>query len=153
MTENSSDFVNYSFVYSNKNQFNALIENRQLFQSICIQIWLFSNGRERSRDSRANMLRSAFAAQRMQTDRTTSEGGTYSFDSSTTIDLPAVVNNETELLAVDVDDEDDSLYPSAEDFLFELGFGGPPQGIERIPQRFLQSSQVIFHSENIQIPI
>lgn len=70
------------------------------------------------------MLRNAFAAQRL--DRTSE--GTYSFDSST-MDMFGTA------------DEEDS-FPAAEDFLLELGFGGPPQGIERIPERFLQSSQV-----------
>ena len=31
---------------------------------------------------------------------------------------------------------------SAESLLIQLGFGGPSQGLDRIPQRFLQASQV-----------
>lgn len=71
------------------------------------------------------MLRTAFAAQRL--DRTASEG-TYSFDSST-IDPFGMY------------DEEDS-FPSAEELLIQLGFGGPSQGLDRVPERFLQSSQV-----------
>lgn len=87
------------------------------------QYFHFVFDRDKSQD-RANMLRNAFAAQRL--DRTSE--GTYSFDSST-MDMFGTA------------DEEDS-FPAAEDFLLELGFGGPPQGLERIPERFLQSSQV-----------
>lgn len=72
------------------------------------------------------MLRNAFAAQRF--DRTNSEG-TYSFDSST-------------MDAFGYYEEEDS-FPAAEDLLIQLGFGGPSQGLDRVPERFLQSSQVI----------
>ena len=76
-------------------------------------------------DARALMLRTAFAAQRV--DRNNSEG-TYSFDSS----------------VLDGFGEEENTFQSTEDFLLELGFGGPSLGLERVPERFLQSSQVSF---------
>lgn len=75
------------------------------------------------------MLRTAFAAQRL--DRTNSEG-TVSFDSST-LDVFGVCDDEYSL-------------PSAEDLLLQMGFGGPSHGLDRVPERFLQSSQVKFRT-------
>ncbi len=82
--------------------------------------------RERVSQDRSSMLRTAFAAQRL--DRTNSEG-TFSFDSST-MDAFGMCDDEYSL-------------PSAEDLLLQMGFGGPSQGLDRVPERFLQSSQVI----------
>lgn len=99
------------------------------------------------------MLRSAYAAQRLdrmnllhhgngpsaqpagiQSDGTVS----LSFDSSN-LDGFFGVGGYEPFTEGDVDDEDE--YP-AEQLLLNLGFGGPPQGLERVPERFLQPSQV-----------
>lgn len=71
------------------------------------------------------MLRSAFAAQRL--DRYPPSEGTQSLDSS---------YDPFGLL------DEDECFPTAEELLLELGFGGPAQGIDRVPERFLQPSQV-----------
>ena len=77
------------------------------------------------------MLRTAFAAQRL--DKTNSEG-TFSFDSST-MDVFGMCDDEYSI-------------PSAEDLLLQMGFGGPSHGLDRVPERFLQSSQVDIFLEN-----
>ncbi|XP_045034253.1 uncharacterized protein LOC116933195 isoform X1 [Daphnia magna] len=84
-----------------------------------------TNFRERVSQDRTAILRTAFAAQRL--DRTNSEG-TFSFDSST-------------LEAFGLCDDEDS-FPSAEDLLLQMGFGGPSHGLDRVPERFLQPSQM-----------
>lgn len=95
-----------------------------------------TNFRERVSQDRTAILRTAFAAQRL--DRTNSEG-TFSFDSST-------------LEAFGLCDDEDS-FPSAEDLLLQMGFGGPSHGLDRVPERFLQPSQVIrLKRSNIVFP-
>lgn len=71
------------------------------------------------------MLRSAYAAQRNDQLNSSfqSETTAFSFDSS----FDCYGNEE----------------PDAENLLLLLGFGGPSQGFDRIPERFLQPSAVI----------
>jgi len=78
------------------------------------------------------MLRTAYAAQRYDQPSTSfqSEATLFSFDSS--FDL---YGNEE---------------PDAENLLMLLGFGGPSQGFDRIPERFLQPSQVNTKSPTLE---
>ena len=70
------------------------------------------------------MLRNAYAAQRLdRSDGTVSA----SFDSSN----------------FELEEDSEEEYP-VEELLLDLGFGGPAQGLERVPERFLQPSQVGF---------
>ena len=79
-----------------------------------------------SDNERAVVLRSAFAAQRI--DRNTPSDGTLSLESS--FDPFGLL-------------DEDEYFPTAEEVLLELGFGGPAQGIDRVPERFLHPSQVL----------
>jgi len=85
-------------------------------------MWLF---RDLKPEDRASMLRAAFAAQRLEQNNSfQSETPTQSFDSGMEHMMKEDDENETE------------------EFLLELGFGGPPQGAERVPDRFLRPSQL-----------
>lgn len=81
-----------------------------------------SPGEHKNQD-RAFMLRTAYAAQRFDQPNTSFQSETtFSYDSS----LDFLGNEE----------------PDAENLLILLGFGGPSQGLDRIPERFLQPSQL-----------
>lgn len=69
------------------------------------------------------MLRSAYAAQRVDRDRNSDGTLETSFDPFGFMD-------------------EEEHCPTAEEVLLELGFGGPAQGVERVPERFLHPSQV-----------
>ena len=75
-----------------------------------------ANNNTTVKQDRAMMLRAAFS-QRLET----SDGTGFSFDS------------------FDQDVYDETEESDAEELLFELGFGGPSHGVERIPDRFLST--------------
>ena len=92
---------------------------------------LFYGYREHKNQDRAFMLRTAYAAQRFDQPNTSFQSETtFSYDSS----LDFLGNEE----------------PDAENLLILLGFGGPSQGLDRIPERFLQPSQVTKTKINIK---
>lgn len=83
-------------------------------------------------EDRAGMLRAAYAAQRVEHGlgygypSLQSETSTFSHDSG--LDFLLGASNQHE--------------PGPEEFLLDLGFGGPAQGVERVPKRFLKPSQL-----------
>lgn len=76
-------------------------------------------------EDRAGMLRAAYAAQRVEQGYRSFQSETSTFSHDSGLDF-IFGNNE----------------PGPEEFLFELGFGGPAQGVERVPKRFLKPSQL-----------
>lgn len=81
---------------------------------------------ERKTEDRAEMMRAVFAAQRT-----------------------AEPNNsfQSEFSNVSAESPLDYLFggppdPGPEEFLMQLGFGGPSVGVERVPERFLKPSQL-----------
>ena len=90
-----------------------------------IRVITFVLFRDSKPEDRASMLRAAFAAQRLEQNNSfQSETPTQSFDSG----MEHIMNEDEE--------------NETEEFLLELGFGGPPQGAERVPDRFLRPSQM-----------
>jgi len=73
---------------------------------------------------RASMLRTAYAAQRYDQPGVSFQSETTAFSLDSSADI---FGNEE---------------PDAENMLMQLGFGGPSQGFDRIPERFLQPSQL-----------
>ena len=80
--------------------------------------------REFKTQDRASMLRTAYAAQRYDQPGVSFQSETTAFSLDSSADI---FGNEE---------------PDAENMLMQLGFGGPSQGFDRIPERFLQPSQV-----------